>query len=105
MLRAFFGGSRSPKSMELDDEELLATVRRELSDLLGIDGEPLFHRIYRWPRSNPQYDVGHLERVAEIERELPSGPVCDGQPVQGSRSARLRQAGAGDGEHRCVRWL
>jgi oxygen-dependent protoporphyrinogen oxidase len=83
LLRAFFGGSRSPKSMELSDEELLATVRHELSRLLGIDGEPLFHRIYRWPRSNPQYDVGHLERVAEIERELPLGIFVTGSPYKG----------------------
>jgi oxygen-dependent protoporphyrinogen oxidase len=83
LLRAFFGGSRSPQSMELGDPELLATVRRELSELLGIDGEPVFHRIYRWPRSNPQYDVGHLERVAEIELGLPKGVFVTGSPYKG----------------------
>jgi len=31
-------------------------------------------RLHRWQNANPQYDVGHLERVAEIEKlaeELP----------------------------------
>jgi oxygen-dependent protoporphyrinogen oxidase len=83
LLRAFFGGSRSPKSMELGDDELLRTVRRELDLLLGIRGEPLFHRIYRWPRSNPQYDVGHLDRVAAIEASLPQGIFVTGSPYKG----------------------
>ncbi len=83
LLRAFFGGSRSPQSMELSDDELLRTVRRELDVLLGIRGEPLFHRIYRWPRSNPQYDVGHLERVAEIEGGMPPGMFITGSPYKG----------------------
>jgi protoporphyrinogen/coproporphyrinogen III oxidase len=83
LLRAFFGGSRSPQSMALDDEALLRTVRDELRSLLGIDAEPLLHRIYRWPRSNPQYDVGHLERVAAIEAALPAGLYVTGSPYRG----------------------
>ncbi len=51
--------------------------------LLGIDAEPLFHRIYRWWRSNPQYDVGHLERVAAIEAALPAGVVVTGSAYRG----------------------
>ena len=83
LLRAFFGGSRSPQSMELDDGALLATVRRELDALLGIAAEPIFHRIYRWRYSNPQYDVGHLERVAAIERSLPPGIHVAGSAYRG----------------------
>lgn len=83
LLRAFFGGSRSPQSMELDDAALYATVRRELDALLGIAAEPLFHRIHRWRRSNPQYDVGHLERVAAIERALPPGVHVAGSAYRG----------------------
>jgi oxygen-dependent protoporphyrinogen oxidase len=83
LLRAFFGGSRSPQSMALDDEALLSTVRDELRSLLDIDAQPLLHRIYRWPRSNPQYDVGHLERVAAIEAALPAGLWVTGSPYRG----------------------
>lgn len=83
LLRVFFGGSRSPKSMDLEDAALLRTVLRELDVLLDIRAEPLFHRIYRWPHSNPQYDVGHLELVAAIERGLPSGIFITGSPYQG----------------------
>jgi oxygen-dependent protoporphyrinogen oxidase len=83
LLRAFFGGSRSPQSMELDDATLYATVRGELDALLGIDAAPRFHRIYRWRRSNPQYDVGHLERIAAIERGLPPGIHVAGSAYRG----------------------
>ena len=83
LLRAFFGGSRSPQSMELDDATLHATVRHELGALLGIAAEPLFHRIYRWHHSNPQYDVGHLERIAAIECSLPPGIHVAGSAYRG----------------------
>lgn len=83
LLRVFFGGSRTPDMMEVDDAELLRTVRRELREIMKLDAEPLFHRIYRWPRSNPQYDVGHLDRVAAIEAALPAGLYVTGSPYRG----------------------
>ena len=83
LLRAFFGGSRSPQSMDLDDDTLYAIVRDELRRTLGISAEPLFHRIYRWRQANPQYDVGHLTRVEAIEAALPPGLYVTGSPYRG----------------------
>lgn len=83
LLRVFFGGSRSPQSMELDDEALLRTVRAELRSLMGVESAPLFHRIYRWSRSNAQYDVGHLDRIAALEAGLPQGLFLTGSPYRG----------------------
>jgi oxygen-dependent protoporphyrinogen oxidase len=83
LLRVFFGGSRSPASMDYDDARLLGMVRDELRDILGIDAAPIFERIYRWPRANPQYDVGHLERVAHIEAALPQGLHVTGGAYRG----------------------
>ena len=83
LLRVFFGGSRSPQSMELDDAALLATVRGQLRELMGIEAAPLFQRIYRWHLSNAQYDVGHLERVAALEAALPAGLYLTGSPYRG----------------------
>ncbi len=68
LLRVFLGGSTDPNVLQLGDEEILRTVRDELRQILGLTAEPLFSRIYRWERSMAQYEVGHLERVAEIER-------------------------------------
>jgi oxygen-dependent protoporphyrinogen oxidase len=83
MLRVFFGGSRTPYMMELEEELLLDTVRRELRAIMGIDVAPDFYRIYRWHQANPQYDVGHLERVAAIESALPPGLFVSGSPYRG----------------------
>jgi len=83
LVRVFFGGSRSPKTMELDDDTLVGVVRAQLQELLAIDADPLFHRIYRWHRANPQYDIGHLDRVAEIEEALPDGIVLTGSAYRG----------------------
>ena len=83
LLRVFFGGSRQPQMMDVDDEQLVTIVRDELKALLGIAAEPIFHRIYRWFRANPQYDVGHLERVDAIEAALPPGLHVTGSPYRG----------------------
>lgn len=83
LLRAFFGGSRSPESMHLDDETLQKTVQEELRSILGIHAEPLFYRIYRWWNANPQYDLGHLQLVDEIEAALPDGFYVTGSPYRG----------------------
>ena len=68
LLRVFLGGSNDPDVLQIPDEEILRTVRVELRQILGLTAEPLFSRIYRWERSMAQYEVGHLERVAETER-------------------------------------
>ncbi len=83
LLRVFFGGSRRPEMMDKDDAELTALVRSELLELMGIDAAPLFERIYRWHDANPQYDVGHLERVAAVEAALPPGIFVTGSPYRG----------------------
>ncbi len=67
LLRAFLGGTTDEAALELSDEGVLRVVRQELREILGLDAEPLFALIYRWPRSMAQYEVGHLERVQEIE--------------------------------------
>ena len=83
MLRVFFGGSRTPEAMDLDDDDLLQMVRTELEAIMGITSTPTRHRIYRWFKANPQYDVGHLERVAEIEAALSPGLFVAGSPYRG----------------------
>jgi protoporphyrinogen/coproporphyrinogen III oxidase len=83
LMRIFFGGSRTPAMMNLDDEALLITVRRELESLLNVKAAPVQYRIYRWWQANPQYDVGHLDRVARIESALPRGIYITGSPYRG----------------------
>jgi len=75
LLRAFVGGPHNEGLVDLSDGELLSLVREELREVMGVAARPLVTRIYRWPGGNPQYDVGHLERVDQLEAlaaDLPS---------------------------------
>jgi len=74
LLRTFVGGARDPKALEESDAELMSRSMRALRPLLGITGEPLLSRVYRWDRANAQHEVGHLDRVAAIERALTHHP-------------------------------
>ena len=67
LVRTFVGGTGREEWVELDDETLIAQSREELKDLMGITANPLFTRIFRWHKGRPQFDVGHLNRVAKIE--------------------------------------
>src|SRR5262245_12169390 len=70
LLRAFVGGARDPHALERSDEELVSEALTALTPLLGIAAPPLLSRVYRWERANAQHEVGHLGRVAAIERAL-----------------------------------
>lgn len=54
----------------LSDAELVSAVHGELVQALGLADEPERWRVSRWPRSFPQYEVGHLDRVAGIESSV-----------------------------------
>jgi oxygen-dependent protoporphyrinogen oxidase len=82
-LRVFFGGSRSPRSMDLDDTRLLEVVREQLRRIMGVSGSPLFYRVHRWEQANPQYDVGHLDRVDAVEAALPPRLWVTGSSYRG----------------------
>ncbi len=82
MLRVFFGGA-APHILHLNDEALAAAVRGELHTLLGIDATPVATAIARWPDAYPQADVGHLDRIADIEALLPRGIYFTGSACRG----------------------
>jgi oxygen-dependent protoporphyrinogen oxidase len=74
LMRAFLGGARDPQALERSDAELIKTSLAALTPLLGIGREPLLTRVYRWDRGNAQYEVGHLDRIAAIDRALTRHP-------------------------------
>ena len=67
LLRAFFGGEQAHTIAAMSDEETAALALSELKKILGPLPTPAFQIVRRWPNSLPQYEVGHLHRVAEIE--------------------------------------
>ena len=63
VLRCFLGG----ETMPLSDEALVDAARSDLHRLMGLEAEPVFHNIARWPNSMAQYTVGHQQRVSRVE--------------------------------------
>jgi protoporphyrinogen/coproporphyrinogen III oxidase len=74
LLRAFAGGARDPTALERTDQELVSLAMHALTPLIGISGEPLLTRVYRWHRASAQHEVGHLARLATIEQAIDGHP-------------------------------
>ncbi len=74
LMRGFVGGPRNQAIMEKSDQELYEIVLREMRQILGVKGEPLFYRVYRWTLGMPQYTMGHLGRVELIEARCADTP-------------------------------
>jgi oxygen-dependent protoporphyrinogen oxidase len=79
VLRAFLGGARNEALLAEADDALVATVRRELSEILGEktvpqDSEPEFTQVARWRRAMAQYAVGHQQRRQRIGERVAAHP-------------------------------
>lgn len=70
LIRVFVGGALQKELLNQTDEQLAELVRAELHDLLGMTGEGDFLQVLRWNDSMPQYNLGHLDRVAKIENDI-----------------------------------
>lgn len=73
LVRVYLGRFGERDVTGLGDDALLAAALEELR-LVGVVSEPRLLRIHRWPRGMPQYVLGHVERVARIERALERHP-------------------------------
>ncbi len=69
LLRVFIG-----KATALEETQLLAAVKKDLSDLLQIKANPLFYSLKHHPHAMPQYTLGHQNRLKIIEDHLKSQP-------------------------------
>jgi protoporphyrinogen/coproporphyrinogen III oxidase len=79
ILRAFLGGAKNEALLDQSDEVLVATVRRELSEILGarvmglhIPAEAT--QVSRWRRAMAQYAVGHQERMKRVKEHVATLP-------------------------------
>lgn len=75
LLRVSAGRDGDDRAASLDDGELTRVMLGELDRMIGPLGEPQQMVVSRFPGSFPQYDVGHLARVADIEAEAARVPA------------------------------
>jgi oxygen-dependent protoporphyrinogen oxidase len=93
LVRCFLGGSRDEEILASSEEQILEIVRSELRQIIGLNAQPLFARVYKWKSAMAQYSVGHLDRLARIRS------LCDSHP----RLALAGNAFSGIGVPDCVR--
>ncbi len=74
LITAFLGGARHPGVGDLSEEQILQRVLRDITPILGISGSPVFQSVTTWHRAIPQYEIGHLERMATLDHLLAEWP-------------------------------
>jgi oxygen-dependent protoporphyrinogen oxidase len=75
LLRAFFGGHSGEALLKEPDDRLIERARLQLGRVLGPLPQTAETVVRRWPLSLPQYSVGHLDRMAELESLLAATPT------------------------------
>jgi protoporphyrinogen/coproporphyrinogen III oxidase len=67
LLTTFIGGMRQPENARLPENEIIQLALSEQHKLLGTPAQADFVHVTAWERAIPQYSLGHLERMAEID--------------------------------------
>ena len=86
LLTSFIGGERNPELFDLADDEILSLSISENQKLLGIQGNPEFSHLVRWPNSIPLPDQSTSMRLdaAKVLTERNAGLVFSGSHILGA---------------------
>jgi len=79
IVRCSIGRYGEVADLQRPDNELIAGALRDLARCVGIRGVPIESAVTRWGGALPQYNVGHLDRVARIKAAVEAVPglaVC-----------------------------
>lgn len=74
LIRCFIGGVHHPELVEAKADALAQAASEEIKDILKIKAEPNWAAVYSWPRSMPQTNVGHADRMTRVRNALESMP-------------------------------
>ncbi len=101
LVRCYVGGVGREAILSLGDEALVTRVKAELADLCGLKAEPNYVEVNRWMRAMPQYTIGHLDRLTQIEAALSryGGLVLTGAAYRGVGIPDCIRDGAVAAEH------
>lgn len=75
-LSNFIGGATDSDIANLDPEQIVGEVHRDLSRILlkPLVAPPKVLAVNLWKRAIPQYNLGHLQRLQQVENGLKSLP-------------------------------
>jgi protoporphyrinogen/coproporphyrinogen III oxidase len=68
LFTSFVGGATDPQAVALSPDELAALVHKEIAPLLQVRQAPTFSNVTLYPRALPQFNLGHAQRVASLQK-------------------------------------
>lgn len=74
LARCYLGGVGREDILQREDQTLVATVREELTSICGITAEPSYTEVNRWWKAMPQYTIGHLSRLEQLDAAVSRYP-------------------------------
>jgi oxygen-dependent protoporphyrinogen oxidase len=83
VVRCYVGADGEDDVLDAPDADLVEACSRHLSAVVELPLEAEHAAVHRWPRSMPQYEVGHAERVRRIRGLLPAGIFVVGNAYDG----------------------
>jgi oxygen-dependent protoporphyrinogen oxidase len=75
LLRVFMGRHGGTNVDECRDDELTSLASDALAGILSPKQSHSYARVDRWTKGMPQYEVGHLDLMAEIEKSIGERPI------------------------------
>jgi len=102
LLLCYIGGATNRGIKDQDEDEIVAQVDKDLREMLiKPDAPPALKVGVRvWPRAIPQFNVGHLDTLAEARKELDAagldGVLLGGNYVSGVALGKVVEFGFGD---------
>ncbi|PIE03878.1 MAG: protoporphyrinogen oxidase [Acidobacteria bacterium] len=70
LFTCFIGGATCPQLVNWSDSDIVEKVSRDIQKLLGTKGDPVFRNLFRHHQSIPQYTLGHLSRMRNIQNSM-----------------------------------
>jgi oxygen-dependent protoporphyrinogen oxidase len=70
LIRCYVGGVGREAILQLNDDQLIAKIRADLAALCGIKAVPTYVEVNRWWKAMPQYTIGHLDRLTQLDAAL-----------------------------------
>jgi oxygen-dependent protoporphyrinogen oxidase len=74
LVRLSCGRAGASEIDDLDDDALMDRLQSDLFDATGLTEKPIDFHVERWPRSIPQLEVGHLDRIKAVRDDLQRYP-------------------------------
>ncbi len=67
-LTTFLGGARQPEESTKYKAQSTKYILDELNSIIGLDGDPVFTKLFHWEKAIPQYNLGYGKVLNAIER-------------------------------------